>query len=105
MSYAVILSGGKQHKVVEGEVLNLDKIEQGVGEKIKFDQVLMVRTEKDFKLGVPMVKGAVVEAEVVSQFRDDKVRIIKFKRRKHHMKHQGHRQYLTRVKITKIVGA
>jgi large subunit ribosomal protein L21 len=103
MSYAVILSGGKQHKVVEGEVLNLEKIEQGVGEKVKFDQVLLVRTEKDTQLGVPMVKGASVEGEVVAQFRDDKVRIIKFKRRKHHMKHQGHRQYLTKVKITKIV--
>lgn len=103
MSYAVIISGGKQHKVAEGEVLNLEKIEQGVGEKVKFDQVLLVRTPEDIKLGVPMVKGAVVEAEVVAQFRDDKIRIIKFKRRKHHMKHQGHRQYLTKVKITKIV--
>ncbi len=103
MSYAVIISGGKQHKVVEGELLNLEKIEQGVGEKVKFDQVLMVRTPSDIKLGVPVVKGAVVEAEIVEQFRDDKVRIIKFKRRKHHMKHQGHRQYLTRVKIIKIV--
>ena len=103
MSYAVIISGGKQHKVVEGEILNLEKIEQGVGEKVKFDQVLMVRTPEDIKLGVPLVKGAVVEAEIVAQFRDDKVRIIKFKRRKHHMKHQGHRQYLTRVKIIKIV--
>lgn len=103
MSYAVIISGGKQHKVVEGEILNLEKIESGVGEKVKFDQVLMVRTPADIKLGVPLVKGAVVEAEIVEQFRDDKVRIIKFKRRKHHMKHQGHRQYLTRVKITKIV--
>jgi large subunit ribosomal protein L21 len=103
MSYAVIISGGKQHKVVEGEILNLEKIEQGVGEKVTFDQVLMVRTPEDIKLGVPLVKGAVVEAEIVEQFRDDKVRIIKFKRRKHHMKHQGHRQYLTRVKIIKIV--
>jgi large subunit ribosomal protein L21 len=103
MSYAVIISGGKQHKVVEGELLNLEKIELGVGEKVKFDQVLMVRTPEDIKLGVPLVKGAVVEAEIVAQFRDDKVRIIKFKRRKHHMKHQGHRQYLTRVKIIKIV--
>lgn len=105
MSYAVIINGGKQHKVIEGEVLNLEKIEKGVGEKVKFDQVLMVRTEKDVKLGVPMIKGAVVEGEIVAQFRDDKVRIIKLKRRKHHLKHQGHRQFLTKVKITKILGA
>lgn len=102
MSYAVIISGGKQHKVTEGEVLTVEKIEKGIGEKIEFDQVLMLRTPKDIKLGAPLVAGAKVEAEIVSQFRGDKIRIIKFKRRKHHMKHQGHRQYLTRVKITKI---
>lgn len=102
MSYAVIVSGGKQHRVKEGEVLNLEKIEQGVGEKFTFDQVLMVRDGDKVKVGAPLVKGASVEAEVVSQFRDDKIRIIKFKRRKHHMKRQGHRQYLTRVRITKI---
>lgn len=102
MAYAVILSGGKQHRVKEGEVLNLEKIEQGVGEAIHFDQVLMLRDGDDVKLGAPFIKGARVEAEVVSQFRADKIRIIKFKRRKHHMKHQGHRQYLTKVRITKI---
>lgn len=102
MSYAVIVSGGKQHRVTEGEVLNLEKIEQGVGEKITFDQVLMIRDGDKVKVGAPLVKGASVEAEVVSQFRGDKIRIIKFKRRKHHMKRQGHRQYLTRVRITKI---
>lgn len=102
MSYAVIISGGKQHRVTEGEVLNLEKIEQGVGEKLTFDQVLMVRDGDKVKVGTPLVKGAKVEAEVVSQFRGDKIRIIKFKRRKHHMKRMGHRQYLTRVRITKI---
>ncbi len=102
MSYAVIVSGGKQHKVVEGEVLSLEKIESGVGETIKFDQVLMVRQEGKFKMGKPLVEGVTVEAEVLSQYRGEKIRIIKFKRRKHHMKHQGHRQYLTKVRITKI---
>lgn len=102
MSYAVIISGGKQHRVTEGEVLSLEKIEQGIGEKITFDQVLMVRDGDKVKVGVPTVKGASVEAEVISQFRGDKIRIIKFKRRKHHMKRQGHRQYLTKVRITKI---
>ncbi len=102
MAYAVILSGGKQHRVKEGETLNLEKIEHGVGEAFHFDQVLMLRDGDDVKLGVPFIKGARVEAEVVSQFRADKIRIIKFKRRKHHMKRQGHRQYLTRVRITKI---
>lgn len=102
MSYAVIVSGGKQHKVVEGEVLSLEKIELGVGETIKFDQVLMIRQDGKFKMGKPLVEGVTVEAEVLSQYRGEKIRIIKFKRRKHHMKHQGHRQYLTKVRITKI---
>ncbi len=102
MSYAVIVSGGKQHKVVEGEVLSLEKIELGVGETIKFDQVLMIRQGGKFKMGKPLVEGVTVEAEVLSQYRGEKIRIIKFKRRKHHMKRQGHRQYLTKVRITKI---
>jgi large subunit ribosomal protein L21 len=102
MAYAVIMSGGKQHRVAEGEVLSLDKIEQGVGEKIEFDQVLMLRNGDKLKVGAPFVKGAKVEAEVVLQYRAEKIRIIKFKRRKHHMKRQGHRQYLTKVRITKI---
>ncbi|MCX7122860.1 MAG: 50S ribosomal protein L21 [Gammaproteobacteria bacterium] len=102
MSYAVIVSGGKQHKVVEGEVLSLEKIELGVGETIKFDQVLMIRQDGKFKMGKPLVEGVTVEAEILSQYRGEKIRIIKFKRRKHHMKRQGHRQYLTKVRITKI---
>lgn len=102
MAYAVIMSGGKQHRVAEGEVLSLEKIEQGVGEKIEFDQVLMLRNGDKLKVGAPFVKGAKVEAEVVLQYRAEKIRIIKFKRRKHHMKRQGHRQYLTKVRITKI---
>ncbi len=102
MAYAVIVSGGKQHKVVEGEVLSLEKIEQGIGETVKFEQVLMLRQEGQFKMGKPFVEGVSVEGEILSQYRGEKIRIIKFKRRKHHMKHQGHRQYLTKVRITKI---
>ena len=102
MSYAVIISGGKQHKVVEGEVLALEKIECGVGETVEFTEVLMIRTPEEVQVGAPLVKGAKVLAKVVSQYRGEKIRIIKFKRRKHHMKHQGHRQFLTKVKIIKI---
>ncbi len=102
MSYAIIISGGKQHRVQEGEVLSLEKIEKGVGEKIKFEEVLFVRNGDKVQVGIPTVKGASVEGEVVSQYRGEKIRIIKFKRRKHHMKRMGHRQYLTKVRITKI---
>ncbi len=100
--YAVIVSGGKQHRVVEGETLKLEKIEQAVGDKIEFDQVLMVGEGADVKIGAPVVEGAKVTAEIVEQGRHKKVSIVKFKRRKHHMKRAGHRQWYTEVKITGI---
>ncbi len=100
--YAVIVSGGKQHRVVEGEILRLEKIEAETGAKVEFDQVLMVADGDDIKLGGPTVSGALVQGEVVSHGRADKVTIIKFRRRKHHMKRQGHRQWYTDVKILGI---
>lgn len=100
--YAVIVSGGKQHRVVEGETLRLEKIEVATGETVEFDQVLMVANGDDIKIGGPVVDGAKVQAEVLSHGRADKVTIIKFRRRKHSMKRQGHRQWYTEVKITGI---
>ncbi|MGM0703336.1 MAG: 50S ribosomal protein L21 [Pseudomonadota bacterium] len=100
--YAVIKSGGKQYRVQEGQTLKLEKIEVPTGESIDFDEVLLVGSEDDVKVGAPLVEGAKVSAEVVSHGRGEKVRIIKFRRRKHHMKRQGHRQWFTEVKITGI---
>jgi len=100
--YAVIESGGKQHRVVEGEILKLEKLEAATGEEISFDKVLMVGEGETVKIGAPYVAGSKVTAEVIAQGRADKVRIIKFRRRKHHMKQQGHRQWFTAVKITGI---
>lgn len=100
--YAVIASGGKQHRVEEGEVLRLEKIEAETGATIAFDQVLMVTNGDDVKIGTPVVEGAKVEAEVVSHGRGEKVTIIKFRRRKHSMKRQGHRQWYTEVRILGI---
>lgn len=100
--YAVIVSGGKQHRVVEGEVLKLEKIEVETGGAVNFDKVLLVANGDDIKVGAPVVEGAKVTAEVVSHGRHDKVKIMKFKRRKHHMKQMGHRQWYTEVKITGI---
>ncbi|TVP54059.1 MAG: 50S ribosomal protein L21 [Halomonadaceae bacterium] len=102
--YAVIVSGGKQHRVREGETLKLEKIEQETGASIDFDRVLMVVDGDKIQVGAPEVEGAKVSAEIVSHGRHDKVRIIKFKRRKHHMKQMGHRQWYTEVKITGIKG-
>ena len=102
--YAVIESGGKQHRIVEGELLKVEKIEAETGSIIDFDRVLMVGEGETIKVGTPIVKGATVSAEVMQHGRGDKVTIIKFKRRKHHMKRQGHRQWFTEIKITAING-
>lgn len=102
--YAVIAAGGKQHRVEEGEVLRLEKIEIATGESVDFDQVLLVANGEEIKIGTPVVEGAKVTAEVLSHGRSDKVKIIKFRRRKHSMKRQGHRQWFTEVKITGIKG-
>ena len=102
--YAVIVSGGKQHRVKEGETLKLEKLEVETGGTVDFDRVLLVADGDKVQVGAPVVEGATVTAEVVSHGRHDKVQIIKFRRRKHHMKRQGHRQWFTEVKITGIQG-
>ena len=100
--YAVIVSGGKQHRVEEGETLKLEKLNIEVGASVDFDRVLLVVNGEDVKIGAPVVQGAKVSAEIVSHGRGKKVRIMKFKRRKHHMKQMGYRQWFTEVKITGI---
>ncbi|MFC2993495.1 MULTISPECIES: 50S ribosomal protein L21 [Halomonas] len=100
--YAVIKSGGKQYRVQEGQTLKLEKIEVPTGESIDFDEVLLVGSDDEIKVGAPMVEGAKVSAEIVAHGRRDKITIIKFRRRKHSMKRQGHRQWFTEVKITGI---
>ncbi|MDG2251784.1 MAG: 50S ribosomal protein L21 [Gammaproteobacteria bacterium] len=100
--YAVIESGGKQHRVEEGEVLQLEKLEAATGDKVKFDKILLVGEGESVKIGTPYVEGSQVEAEVLKQGRGDKIKIIKFNRRKHYKKTQGHRQLFTEVKITGI---
>jgi large subunit ribosomal protein L21 len=100
--YAVIKSGGKQHRVVEGETLLLEKLDVATGDNIDFEEVLMVGEGAEVKIGAPLVEGGKVTAEIISHGRGDKVNIIKFRRRKHSRKQQGHRQWYTEVKITSI---
>ena len=100
--YAVIEAGGKQHRVIEGETLKLEKIEAATGESVEFDRVLMVGGGDDLKIGTPVVEGGKVTAEVVAHGRHKKVKIVKFNRRKHYRKETGHRQWFTEVKITGI---
>jgi large subunit ribosomal protein L21 len=101
--YAVLVTGGKQYRVAQGETLRVEKLDLEVGSEITFDSVLMLGDADGIKIG-EAVTGATVTAKVVAQGRADKVRIIKFRRRKHHMKRQGHRQYFTQIEITGIAG-
>ena len=100
--YAVIESGGKQHRVIEGEVLKLEKLEVATGETLSFDKVLLVGSGSEVKVGSPYVAGSSVSAEVLKHDRHDKIRVIKFRRRKHYKRETGHRQWFTEVKITAI---
>jgi large subunit ribosomal protein L21 len=100
--YAVIQTGGKQYKVSKGQVLKIEKLAQEVGQEVEFDKVLMINQDGDSKIGTPFLAGSKVKAEVLAQGRHKKIKIVKFKRRKHHDKQMGHRQYFTEVKITEI---
>lgn len=102
--YAVFKTGGKQYKAAAGDVVRVEKIDAENGASIELDQVLMVADGDDIRVGSPTLEGGKVTAEVVAQGRGEKVRIIKFRRRKHHMKQMGHRQYYTDLKITNIEG-
>ena len=100
--YAVIQTGGKQYRVEEGTYLKIEKLELGTGDSIEFDKVLMIESDGNVQVGLPFIEGGKVTATVLSQGRHKKVRIIKFRRRKHHMKQMGHRQYYTEIQITGI---
>ncbi len=104
MTIAVIKTGGKQYKVTKGQQLNIEKIAGEKGDKIEFDKVLLVADVKGTKveIGKPFLKDKKVEAEIVEQFRDRKIDVIKFKRKTRYKRKAGHRQQLTAVKISKI---
>jgi len=100
--YAVIKTGGKQYKVQKDETLKVEKLDVDLGEKIEFDQVLMVANNDDVKVGSPYVNGSKVVAEVLGHGRGKKIMVLKFRRRKQYLKRQGHRQDFTEIKITDI---
>ncbi|MCD9031570.1 50S ribosomal protein L21 [Luteimonas sp. Y-2-2-4F] len=102
--YAVIVTGGKQYRVMAGETLRVEKLDVEAGQEVTFDNVLLLGDGEGVKLG-DALKGATVAATVKAHGRADKVRIIKFRRRKHHMKRQGHRQHYTEIEITGINGS
>lgn len=102
--YAIIQTGGKQYRVTPGQLIEIEKISTEVGKPHEFTQVLMLADGEQVKVGQPLLADCPVKAEVVEHKRGKKVEIIKFKRRKHHLKHQGHRQHLTVVRIMEIGG-
>jgi large subunit ribosomal protein L21 len=100
--YAVFETGGKQYRAATGDTIKVEKIEAEKGATVELDRVLMIGEGEDVKIGSPYLEGGKVTARVVGQGRGDKIRIIKFKRRKHHLKRAGHRQYYTQLEITGI---
>jgi large subunit ribosomal protein L21 len=100
--YAVIKTGGKQYRVKEGEYFNVEKIDTAIGEKITFDKILMIGDGDNVQVGTPILEKATVEATITNQGKAKKVIIIKFRRRKHSMTRQGHRQLFTTIEINKI---
>ncbi|BBE51270.1 50S ribosomal protein L21 [Ferriphaselus amnicola] len=100
--YAVIKTGGKQHRVSLGETLKIETVEGDVGAAIVLDKVLLVADGDKLSMGKPLVAGATVQATIVSHGRHDKVRIFKMRRRKHYQKRQGHRQNYTEIRIDGI---
>ena len=100
--YAVIATGGKQYRVSEGDEVRVEKLPGSAGEKVVFDQVLMLGAGADSKIGMPVVEKASVEAEIMTQGRGKKVIVFKYKRRKKYRRKAGHRQPFTQLRITKI---
>ena len=99
---AVIVTGGKQYTVAEGDVLYIEKLEAGAEATVKFDQVLAVLDGENSKIGAPVVDGASVEAKVVKNGKGKKIVVFKYKAKKNEKKKMGHRQPYTKVEITKI---
>tara|TARA_B100000900_G_scaffold370228_1_gene348581 strand:+ start:334 stop:654 length:321 start_codon:yes stop_codon:yes gene_type:complete len=104
--YAIIKTGGKQYRVQAGDKLRIEKVPQNVGDEVIIEDVLMIVNEdgeeRDVTFGNPFLEGVTVKAKVIDEGRSDKVKILKFKRRKHSMKSMGHRQSYTEVQIDSI---
>lgn len=99
---AVIKTGGKQYRVSQGDKLNVESLVAEPGDELEMDQVLMIHDGDAVEVGKPVIEGAKVTAKVLEHGRGDKIKIVKFKRRKHYRRQMGHRQNYTRIEITGI---
>lgn len=102
--YAVIFCGGKQHKVKEGQRVSVELLDAEAGSNIDLDKVLVLSDGTNMKVGTPYIEGAKVTANVIGTHGGEKLKIVKFRRRKHHQKVTGHRQWYTDLEITGITG-
>jgi len=100
--YAVIKTGGKQYVVKEGDVLSVEKLDAETGKTVMFDRVLLIEDGEQTLIGTPILEKAAVQAEVIENFKDDKILVFKKIRRKQYRRTRGHRQLLTKVRIGKI---
>ena len=100
--YAVIKTGGKQHKVAEGEILKVEKLKASEGEPFDITDVLLIEKDGEVTLGSPFIEGAKVTAKILRHGKEDKVTVIKMKRRKDYRKKQGHRQNFSEIQIEQI---
>jgi large subunit ribosomal protein L21 len=101
-SYAIIRSGGKQYKIAEGDTIAVEKLNMENGAMVSLDEVLLVSTEGKVTLGRPLIDKAKVKAKVIQNFRDSKVKVVKFKSKSNYLRSQGHRQSKTKILIEKI---
>lgn len=100
--YAVFFSGGKQYKVIKNQIIRLERLNNELNSVIEFNKVLMISDQNSTKVGTPFLEGAKIKARIQNHGRLKKIKVIKFNRRKHYKKQQGHRQYFTDVKIINI---
>lgn len=105
MKYAVIQTGGKQYKVGEGAIVDVEKLQAEPGSNFTFDSILFFADDDSMKVGTPTVDGATVTAKVIEQRKDKKIRVAKFKAKSRYRRVTGHRQQLTRIQIEKIEAA
>jgi large subunit ribosomal protein L21 len=100
--YAVIKTGGKQYRVAQGDVLRVERLAADVGARVDFGHVLMISDGDNVSVGTPLIDGSKVTATVIAHGRGNKIKIIKFRRRKHYRRQMGHRQSYTEIEITGI---
>jgi large subunit ribosomal protein L21 len=100
--YAIVKTGGKQYRVEAGQTVYIERLASPIGEQVRFEEVLLLGGEGETRVGAPLLTGVAVQATVVEQGRDRKVRVFKYKKRKHYRRTRGHRQSYTAVRIDAI---